>query len=283
MVWVRLDDDFPDHPKIVSLGDLTPLAGWLHICGLCYCNRYLTDGVIPRTKVKTLASFEHIGIETAAVGGSCGIGHDIEVGELVDALIEAGMWEERESDYRIHDYLDYQPSKAQVEALQEVRSEAGKRGAASRWRSGVDGKSHGKTMAKLCPVPVPVPVIDNLKKEDIVAESPVDNLVELALTELPESQSAPVDYFRTIDRYRSKLSDEHIERIIVDLANWRPKNPIDWKEKKAHLTLAKWLNKEPRDPLPPSHVPAKLPEYDGTEIPMPAEIKLMIENVGRKM
>jgi len=123
------------------------------------------------------------------------------------------------------------------------------------------------------------------KKEEknIVAELPVDNLVELALVELPESQSAPVDYFRTIDRYRNKLSDEHIERIIVDLANWRPKNPIDWKEKKAHLTLAKWLNKEPRDPLPPSHVPAELPEYDGTEIPIPAEIKLMLENVGRKM
>jgi len=93
----------------------------------------------------------------------------------------------------------------------------------------------------------------------IVAAKPVDNLVELATTELPPSQSTPEDYKRTIDRYRSKLNDEHIERIICQLGAW--KGAVD--KVKLHLTLASWLNKEPRDPLPQAHEPF-LPTDDET-------------------
>ena len=200
------------------------------------------------------------------------------VGDTLRALNETGHIILEDDSITIPAYTKWQQTAAEVAANRGNNSER-----IAKWRdrckgvtppvtNGVGNTPQSKSKSK-----------SKKEEKNIVAESPVDNLVELALVELPESQSAPVDYFRTIDRYRSKLSDEHIERIIVDLANWRPKNPIDWKEKKAHLTLAKWLNKEPRDPLPPSHVPAKLPEYDGTEIPMPAEIKLMIENVGRKM
>ena len=79
---------------------------------------------------------------------------------------------------------------------------------------------------------------------------PVDNLVTLALTELPLSESTQADYQRTVDRYRAKMSDEHIERIIYDLAA-KPKYHDP--KKKLHATLAAWLNREPRDALPPAH------------------------------
>ena len=42
--WVRLDDDFPQHPKVVQAG---PLGFVMHVSGICYSNRYLTDGFIP--------------------------------------------------------------------------------------------------------------------------------------------------------------------------------------------------------------------------------------------
>src|SRR3990167_2964612 len=51
MAWVRLDEEFPDHPKIVSAG---PLAAWLYVAGLCYCNRLLTNGFIPEDQISRL-------------------------------------------------------------------------------------------------------------------------------------------------------------------------------------------------------------------------------------
>lgn len=44
MTWVRLDDEFGEHPKIAALSD-SALA--LFVTGLAYCNRNLTDGFIP--------------------------------------------------------------------------------------------------------------------------------------------------------------------------------------------------------------------------------------------
>jgi hypothetical protein len=41
---VKIDDQFPDHPKVVALSDAA-IALWLR--GICYCSRYLTDGAIP--------------------------------------------------------------------------------------------------------------------------------------------------------------------------------------------------------------------------------------------
>lgn len=105
----------------------------------------------------------------------------------------------------------------------------------------------------------------------------VENLVDLVVSEVPPSESTPEDYRRIIERYRGRLTDEHIQRVILNLADWRPKKP----RAKLHLTLAKWLSGEPRDPIPPSHVPAELPQYDGTEIPMPDYVREAFAGIGR--
>ena len=44
MAWVKIDDQFADHPKVMQAG---PLAAWLYVCGLCYCGRCLTNRLIP--------------------------------------------------------------------------------------------------------------------------------------------------------------------------------------------------------------------------------------------
>jgi hypothetical protein len=48
MTWVRLDDQFPDHPKVVNLSDR---AFRLHVWGICYSARFLTDGLIQRDAI----------------------------------------------------------------------------------------------------------------------------------------------------------------------------------------------------------------------------------------
>lgn len=94
MPWVRLDDSFADHPKIERVG---PVAAWLHVAALCYCARHLTDGRLPKGKAHRLA--------------------DVASPEIhVDALLRVGLWHEDGDDYVIHDYLDYQPARADVEA-----------------------------------------------------------------------------------------------------------------------------------------------------------------------
>jgi hypothetical protein len=94
MPWIRLDDQFPDHPKVLAAG---PAASWLYVCGIGYCNRLLTDGLIPSGQVRKLADVDN-------------------ATELAGKLVEAGLWEQVEGGYQVHDFLDYQPSAEQVKA-----------------------------------------------------------------------------------------------------------------------------------------------------------------------
>jgi hypothetical protein len=52
MTWFKLEDGFPEHRKIAQAGGD---AGWLFVCGLAYCARNLTDGLIPAGAVPRLS------------------------------------------------------------------------------------------------------------------------------------------------------------------------------------------------------------------------------------
>lgn len=51
MVWFHMDDGFSDHPKVWALSDG---AYRLHVSGINYCARLLTDGVVPLSIVPRL-------------------------------------------------------------------------------------------------------------------------------------------------------------------------------------------------------------------------------------
>jgi hypothetical protein len=102
-MWVKLDDHFPDHPKVIAAG---PLAAWLYVAGLCYANRLLTDGFVPAAMVPRLVL-------------SAGTKHDARPEELAARLCEVGLWTAEHPaggswGYRIHDYTVYQRSKQRV-------------------------------------------------------------------------------------------------------------------------------------------------------------------------
>ena len=107
MAWVKLDDTFVEHPKVLAAG---PLAAWLHVCAISYCNRNLTDGLVPKAVASRLAD----------VSGPA---------KHIASLVREGLWIEQDHEYLLHDYLEYQPSRAQVEAEREA---AKKRMASSR-------------------------------------------------------------------------------------------------------------------------------------------------------
>jgi hypothetical protein len=105
MTWVKIDDSFPNHPKIVGLTDK---AFRIHISGLCYCGTYLTDGFVPMTIAARFANED--------------MTHIVE-------LTKAGLWREAPQDngFYIHDYLAHQTSKTQVEEKRQTVRERQKR------------------------------------------------------------------------------------------------------------------------------------------------------------
>lgn len=90
--WVRLDDGFPEHPKVERAGFK---AAWLYVCGLAYASRQLTNGIVPRERIGKLAGLQ---------------------GErkLAERLVDVGLWREHPDGYEIHDYCKHQRSRERV-------------------------------------------------------------------------------------------------------------------------------------------------------------------------
>jgi hypothetical protein len=118
MVWVKLDDSYPTHPKMVAAG---PLGLALQTSAICYSNRYLTDGYIPTKVAKKLLDLDELP----------GIGWK----SIANRLVEVGAWREVPGGYQIHDYAEYQPSKAEVEEGRRAAKERMQRVRANKQRT----------------------------------------------------------------------------------------------------------------------------------------------------
>ena len=99
MTWVRFDDGVPFHVKIVRAG---PQAAWLWACGMAHCNRYHTDGAIPKDMLDTIHAHRREWPPRVTQ-------------RLADRLVAVGLWHDRGTHYDVHDYADYQE-----EALKSV-------------------------------------------------------------------------------------------------------------------------------------------------------------------
>lgn len=124
VTWTKLDDGFDRHPKILAVGLMAEL---LQIHALNYCNRYLTDGLVPWGAVVTL------GVPKPVV--------------LVGHLIKEGLWHDEGTSceskncpasllpiqvghYGIHDFWEWQRSRKQVlaERARNAKRQADLRG-----------------------------------------------------------------------------------------------------------------------------------------------------------
>jgi hypothetical protein len=108
MTWVRLDDGFTEHPKVKRISSD---ALRLFLRGLCYANRYLTDGRLTFRDAHELAALK------PTEGAIFVLTHERE--DLIDELVSARLWERDGTDFVIHDYADYQPTREEVLAERE--------------------------------------------------------------------------------------------------------------------------------------------------------------------
>lgn len=148
MGWVRVSDDFYDHPKFDTVGPLG-IAMW--ISGLAWCNRNLSDGVIPRSAVVRLLDWEGVGSVLEKADSRNGDRNGVSnaprnsdvAAEVAQMLVDADLWSPTETGYEVLGYLKYQRSAEQIKA--EAKGNAARQ---ARWReSRKDSESNGERNA----------------------------------------------------------------------------------------------------------------------------------------
>lgn len=166
MTWARVDENAPLHPKLVRAG-FAAVGLWL--AGLCHSNRLLSDGFIAKKDLFSLFPSAH----------------KRALKNAVTRLVTVGLWHEIEAGYMIHDFLDYNPSRAEVLERRRIAKEAGKRGATLRWGvANPIGNPRPQSIATpittpihpCMPRPVPSPLTT---KAFVVREPPNDESKEL--------------------------------------------------------------------------------------------------------
>ena len=135
MAWVKVDDSWLNHAKVMqarAAGGWAALGVW---CGaLTWANQQRSDGVVP-------ASWVVLNNAQAEA----------------DVLVDAGLWVVVEDGWAFHDYCDYQPTRAEVEAKTEQRAAAGKRGGSKTQANRKQTASNFQVSGNPVPVPVPDP------------------------------------------------------------------------------------------------------------------------------
>ena len=106
MPWGRIDDTFWRHEKLQRAG---PLGMALFAASISYCNDRLTDGFIPDVCLWQLLNCQGLSDEQGP----------LTTERVAEFLIDAGLWERVPGGYKIHDYLDYNKSKAEILAQRE--------------------------------------------------------------------------------------------------------------------------------------------------------------------
>jgi hypothetical protein len=132
MTWIRVDDHFADHPKVMAL-ETHRLAGLgLWVVAASYAARYLTDGFVP---------FSHVRAHGPA--------------RLISRMVAVGLFEPVDGGYRLHDWLTYNPSRQAVHDSQAKKRAAGRAGG----QASAGARAQADRQAKSNPVPVPVPEV----------------------------------------------------------------------------------------------------------------------------
>lgn len=142
MTWGKIDDKFWAHPKTLEAGD-EAIGFWSR--AMSYCCAHLTDGFVSKAAASTL------------------LGHPKRVQRLSMSLVRCGLWSvDDRGGWQFHDWSDYQPTKASVEAEKARKSAAGRLGGIESGRS--RNEAAASRLLPPIPNPVPVPVPDTKKR-----------------------------------------------------------------------------------------------------------------------
>lgn len=133
MSWVKLDDHMPQNLKVNALSDAAFRA---YVTSICYCASNLTDGFITTRQAREWAGKPRVMQE-----------------------MMPGLWEVCDGGFMVHDYLKYNPTRAQVEAERAAaRKRMGKPPLSEERAKRVENFARNSE-APVKPIPVPLPVL----------------------------------------------------------------------------------------------------------------------------
>ncbi len=95
VTYLLLEGEFAENKKIQALSDK---AFRLHVAALCLTARNLKDGAISEIDLRILGA--NVDLERPK--------------RVVNALVTAGLWETNGHGWKIHDYLEHNPSRADI-------------------------------------------------------------------------------------------------------------------------------------------------------------------------
>lgn len=110
MAWARFDDAMREHRKtrkVLRAGGLRGLAAFgLHALGILHSSRYLTDGRLDSEFTEDVYDIGKVKPKDQPI--------------LPLILVEAHLWVPGDEDsWTVHDYLDHNPSEADVLARRQ--------------------------------------------------------------------------------------------------------------------------------------------------------------------
>lgn len=232
MPWVRFDDDFPNHWKIEPLSDA---AYRLHTTAIFWGAKQLTDGYLPENRLDLIAPRRMKRPQ-----------------KYVAELVAAGVWEPVEGGWKLHDYLDYQPSKAQVKADREKSAERQKRWrerrSSGRDNAANDGASNGVTDDVTNAAPTrPDPTRTSYREEHSQGEGSDEALFDAPPAEPKKKPSRkkpelPLpDNFAATDAMRAWAA-ENTPGVDIDRATAKFRNHAIANDRRQRDWLAAWRN-----------------------------------------
>ena len=245
MPHIVIDLDFSTHPKIVKLD---PLSQLLFLRSLQYAGKHLTDGFIPKEAIPLLTYdfIPYLRITATILAKQKhnldNLDHNLDnpdhnldhnladlAGVLIDQLTRKigdknNLWITQEDGWVIHDYLDWQWSKREVEEFKERRAETSRKNGhlggrpkknldnlekpAKQVRLGSEKHNPAKPRPNLeKPVlspPPPPPPSDS--------DSPSDSEIELETKRIKDSTGAGCGFEEFWKAYPKKVGKENASR-----------------------------------------------------------------------
>lgn len=229
-----MDDGYASHPKVIALGEWEPFGVSLNDAALCWSSRHSTDGLVPDAVVPTLRSWSRGAL----------LKRNVRALDVAEQLVAVGLWERVDGGYRIHDYLDYNPSREKVE---RIRAANRKRQTAWRGRQSGDAETERVSSAK-CAQNVQTSYNRNSVSNAVTFGSP-----EHESPSNPSQETSAVTLLPSPTPYYKRQEQEETPPPASDSS----------KEREQNL---------PPKPLPNAALPACLNDYEVTPPPEFAHI-----------
>ncbi|HET6866212.1 MAG TPA: hypothetical protein VFH80_09820 [Solirubrobacteraceae bacterium] len=146
MPYAQFDDRYDDHRKTKRAWRTHPAAVGLHAMAITYCNRHKTDGRLDADWVEEKLALSPLAKRQQQA--------------TLAALLDLGLFERDGDDYLVHDFLDWNRSRAQRQALAEQGRRGGQAKAAAHAKppdgdgsgpGSSDGYSEGQAPARPSP------------------------------------------------------------------------------------------------------------------------------------